>query len=198
MPRLKKADLIEGVVHVGTPVRLQVHAQPHADMATWLGTYRGATPGVFLAENATVRLDLENEVQPDALLRIAHERGGQSRVTEDDYLEGAPELVVEIAASSVSIDLHDKLRAYRRNEVQEYLVWRVLDEQVDWFQLSEGEYVPLQPDEEGLLQSRVFPGLRLDVEALLSGDLSRVLAVLHKGIVSKDHRAFLQRLTAGE
>ncbi|MEB3343019.1 Uma2 family endonuclease [Okeania sp.] len=46
---------------------------------------------------------------------------------KDGYVEGAPELIVEISASSASIDLHDKLKAYRSNQVQEYLVWRFYD-----------------------------------------------------------------------
>ncbi len=77
-------------------------------MICWLGVYKAATPGVGLADNATVRLDAENEPQPDALLRM--EIGGQSQITADDYLEGAPELIVEVAASSASYDLHEKLR----------------------------------------------------------------------------------------
>ena len=71
-----------------------------------------------------MRLDEDNEPQPDVLLRIEPDAGGQSRVSGDDYIEGAPELVVEIVASSTSVDLHDKLRAYRRNGVREYVVWR--------------------------------------------------------------------------
>src|SRR5438477_2413168 len=123
-----------------------------------------------LLDNATVRLDLDNEPQPDATLRIAPEAGGRSRISEDDYIEGAPELIVEIAASSASYDLHDKLHAYRRNGVQEYLVWRVRDQQIDWFVLTEGEYLPAIPDESGVIHSQVFPGLRLAVSALLADD----------------------------
>ena len=125
MPRLKKAELIEGVVYVGSPVRHDQHGQPDSDTHTWLGTYRRGDAGTTAANNTTARLDLDNEPQPDILLRIA--RGGHSQIGEDGYVEGAPELVVEIAASSASYDLHDKLRAYRRSGVQEYIVWRTLD-----------------------------------------------------------------------
>jgi len=75
---------------------------------------RSSYSGVDLNDN-TVRLDLDNEPQPDALLRI--EVGG-SRM--NDYIEGAPEFIAEVAASSAACDLHDKKRAYRRNGVQEY------------------------------------------------------------------------------
>lgn len=53
-------------------------------------------------------------------------------------MEGAPELVAEIAASSAAIDLGDKKRAYRRNGIQERIVWQVFDQKVDWFSLEEG------------------------------------------------------------
>jgi Uma2 family endonuclease len=196
MPYVKKAELIEGVVHMPSPVRLQSHAQPHGQVITWLGVYCAATPGIFLADNATVRLDLDNEPQPDALLRLAPDQGGQARVSDGDYLEGPPELIAEIAASSAAYDLHEKLRVYRRSGVQEYLVWRVGDRQVDWFSLSEGEYVPLRPDADGVLRSQAFPGLHLDVAALLEGDLARVLAVLQEGLETAEHAAFVEHLAA--
>ena len=128
MPHLKKAELIEGIVYMGSPLRIEQHGNPHAHIITWLGIYEALTPGVQTGDNCTVRLDAENEPQPDALLRI--KEGGQSTISEDGYVEGAPELIVEIAASTVSIDLRDKQRAYQRNQVQEYLVWRVYDQPI--------------------------------------------------------------------
>ena len=193
---IKKAELIEGVVHMPSPVHFAGHAEPHLAILTWLGTYCAVTPGVRAADNATVRLDLDNEPQPDALLRIEPQAGGRSRLSEDDYVEGAPELIIEIAASSATYDLHDKLRAYRRNGVQEYLVWRVYEEQFDWFVLTNDEYQPLTPDTAGLLHSRVFPGLRLAVEALLAGDTARVLAELQTGVGTPEHASFVERLQA--
>ena len=182
MPQLKKAELIEGVVYVASPVRIKHHGEPHGDIVTWLGLYKVATPGVMLGDNTTVRLDAENEPQPDALLRIDEFCGGQSRISEDDYIEGAPELIVEIAASSASYDLHDKMQAYRRNGVREYLVWLTQEQQFRWYILQEGQYVLQSPDELGILRSQVFPGLQLAVTALLAGDMQRVLAVLQEGI----------------
>src|SRR5262249_5685877 len=132
MPHLKKAELIEGVVFVPSPVRLNQHGSPQAALIGWLTNYWASTPGVQVRDNSTVRLDLDNEPQPDALMIVDPRRGGQVRVSPDDYVEGAPELVAEVAASSVSIDLNAKLLVYRRNQVREYLVWRVLDQAVDW------------------------------------------------------------------
>ena len=194
MPQPKKAELIEGVVYVASPVRVSRHGQPHSDIIGWLVAYRSATPSVMVCDNTTVRLDLDNEPQPDALLFIDEAKGGQSRISADDYIEGAPELIVEIAASSASYDLHDKLRAYRRNGVREYLVWLTQEKAFHWYVLRAGEYVQQAPDELGILYSQVFPGLQLAVEALLTGDMQRVLAVLQKGIVSETHRAFVQKL----
>lgn len=136
-----------------------------------------------------MRLDL---VQPDVLLRL--EQGGRSRIDAAGYVDGAPELVVEIAASSASYDLHDKLRVYRRNGVQEYVVWRVLDAELDWLVLRDGAYARLEPDEAGALQSALFPGLRLAVPALLAGDLAAVLATLQEGLASPEHATFVERL----
>jgi Uma2 family endonuclease len=182
LPQLKKAELIEGVVYVASPVRVNRHGQPHSDIIGWLVAYRSVTPGVMVCDNTTVRLDAENEPQPDALLRIDQAWGGQSRISEDDYIEGAPELIVEIAASSASYDLHDKRRAYQRNGVREYLVWLTQEQDFRWYVLQEGEYELQSPDELGILRSQVFPGLQLAVTALLAGDMQRVLAVLQEGI----------------
>lgn len=194
MPRIKKAELIEGVVYVASPVRATRHGRPHAKIMTWLGTYWVATPGVDLQDNTTVRLDADNEPQPDALLRLEPEVGGNSRISDDDYVEGAPELIAEIAASSASYDLNAKLNAYRRNGVQEYIVWQMYENRLDWFSLQEGRYVSLQPDEAGVIRSLVFPGLWLAVNALREGDLAQVLAVLQQGLQTAQHQAFVKRL----
>jgi Uma2 family endonuclease len=194
MPDLKKAELIEGVVYVPSPVRMHHHAEPHFDLISWLGHYEWATPGVIGADNASTRLDLENEPQPDAVLLIDPARGGQARVSADDYLEDAPELVAEVASSSVSYDLNAKFAVYRRNGVREYLVWRVWDRQVDWFVLRGRNYVRLRLDKTGLYRSKVFPGLWLDPAALVRGDTEALRAALQRGLASPEHAAFVARL----
>ena len=194
MPNLKKAELIEGVVYVASPVRAKQHGKPHARIMGWLIAYEAATPGVESLDNTTVLLDTDNEPQPDALLRI--ETGGQSRINKDDYVEGAPELIVEIAASSASYDLHEKLKVYRRNQVQEYLIWRVYDYQFDWFRLQQGEYIQLQPNADNIICSQIFPGLWLDKIALLGGDLGKVLTVVQQGLASPEHENFISKLSS--
>jgi Uma2 family endonuclease len=175
-------------------LRFRSHGQPHGRILTWLGNYEAITPGVALGVEPTVRLDLDNEPQPDAVLIIIPEAGGQTRISEDDYIEGPPELVVEIAASSVAIDLHGKKQAYRRNGVREYIVWQVLDQKLSWFSLEQGEYLELLPNEEGILKSRVFPGLWLAVNELLTGNMQVVLNVLQAGLQSVEHADFTHKL----
>jgi Uma2 family endonuclease len=195
MPWLKKAELIDGVVHMPSPVRIEEHGEEHAGLVTWLGVYRAATPGLQLADNSTVRLEGENEPQPDALLRLLPSYGGQSKTSADGYVEGAPELAAEVTSSSANYDLHDKLEAYQANRVLEYIVWRVLDKAIDWFVLRRGKYHRLALD-RGLYKSAIFPGLWLDPAALLRGDLAKVLAVVQHGISTEEHALFVSQLKA--
>jgi Uma2 family endonuclease len=192
MPHVKKAELIEGVVFMPSPVS-NPHSQSHSDLIGWLSYYRAFTPGIGSGDNGTLRLDLDNEPQPDAFLRILEMHGGQSRIDADGYVEGAPELVAEVAVSRVSIDMHQKLHVYRRNGVKEYVVWRVEDQAIDWFILRGGQFDPL-PLTSGLYQSETLLGLWLDPAALLAGDLARVFQVVQQGIASPERAAFVARL----
>lgn len=194
-PENFKAELIEGVVYVASPVRV-FHGTPHAALITWLGVYWTATPGVSAADNTTTRLDLDNEPQPDALLRI--QIGGTSTISDDGYIEGGPELVAEIATSSATIDLGAKKNAYRRNGVQEYLVWQTFENRLSWFRLEAEEFVLVEPDADGIIRSSSFPGLWLAVPALLDGNMIEVLNVLQAGIAVEAHQDFVQELAGRE
>jgi Uma2 family endonuclease len=193
---IKKAELIEGVVYVASALRHEQHGKPHSRVVTWLGVYQALTPGVDSSTEPTVRLDLDNEPQPDAVLSIQPSAGGQIRLSEDGYIEGAPELIVEIAASSVAIDTGSKKQAYRRNGVREYVIWQSYENQLEWFQLVEGDYVRLMPDQDGIIRSQVFPGLWLAVNDLLASNMVSVLEVLQAGVRSLEHQAFVQQLIA--
>lgn len=195
MPHLKKAELIEGVVYMAAALRFRSHGQPHGNLIIWLGNYKVATPGIELADNATVRLDRDNDPQPDVALFLSPTLGGQVQISEDDYIEGAPELIAEVAASSASYDLGDKKKVYRRNGVREYIVWQMFENKLDWFVLQDDEYIELAPDADGMIRSRQFPGLWLAVEALLAGDLVQVLAVLQQGLASPEHETFVEQLS---
>jgi hypothetical protein len=198
MPHLKKAELIEGVVYMPSPVRVRARGSPHADFMTWLGTYRARTPGVLVADNSSVRLDLESMPQPDGLMLVEPGFGGRAKIDADDFVVGGQELVAEIAASSSSIDLNAKKRVFHRNDVQEYVVWRVLEKAVDWFVQRQGDYDRLPLDSDGIYRSLVFPGLWLDAAALTRLDLARVLQVVQQGIASEEHEAFVERLRLAE
>lgn len=175
MPGLKKAELIEGIVYMASPVRADVHGIPHVDLATLLRVYATKHPGLIVADNATVRLDTLNEPQPDLLLMRTD---GQAHVDSDGYISGAPELIAEIAASTASYDLHQKKRTYLRAGVLEYLVWLADENRLVWWQLKDDEFVEIPADENGLITSATFPGLVIDSHALTSGDLASALAQL--------------------
>ncbi len=183
-----KAELIEGVVYVASPLRFSPHPEPHSRLVTWLGTYAAVTPYVSSGIEPTIRLDFDNEPQPDVVLRLDDSVGGKTQLTSDGYWEGAPELVAEIAASSASIDLGDKKQAYRRNGVQEYIVWQVYDNKLDWYSLTDGVYELLPPDDTGVIRSQVFPGLWLAVNALLDQNMAEVLQVVQNGLKSVEYQ----------
>lgn len=179
-----------------SPVRAVQHGIPHMRLITWLGVYQSATPGVDAADNSTLRLPAEdNEPQPDAMLFLL--RDGAAWIGADGYVEGAPELVAEVAATSAAEDTRTKRAIYQQSGVQEYLVWQVEAGQLDWWGLREGEYIALPMNEKGIISSRVFPGLWLDVPALLAGNLAQVLATLQQGVESAEHAAFVARLAGG-
>jgi Uma2 family endonuclease len=195
MPEVRNAQLIEGVVYMPSPVTFNQHGNPHFNVIGWLFGYALATPGVAGGDNATIRLDVGNAPQPDAFLIVLPGHGGQVRITEEGYIAGGPELIVEVSATSVSIDVNAKLDAYLRNGVGEYVVWRVLDRAIDWFVLRAGRFDRLTPGPDTLLRSEVLPGLWLDPAALIAGDLPAVARAAQLGIATAEHAEFVARLS---
>jgi Putative restriction endonuclease len=194
-PKVNKAELIEGVVYMPSPVRHGSHSKPHSILNAWIVHYAAKTPGLDgFGDNGTVRLDNDNEPQPDLYLMLPVRLGGQAKIDPDDYISGAPALVCEISGSSVSIDLHLKKTAYRRNGVQEYLVWRTEDSAIDWFSLVAGDFIPIAPESDGTLRSRVFPGLWLNPASVISADLPAVFALLDRSTSLPEHADFVKRL----
>lgn len=194
MPWLKKAELVEGIVYMPSPVRLRRHGRPHADLLWWMVSYSAATPGVEVADNASIRLDLDNEPQPGASMFTLPECGGQAQIDADDYLVGSPELVGEVSSSTVSIDLGLKRQVYRRNGVREYVVWRVGDDAIDWFVRRDSDFELLIPGTDGILRSECFPGLWLDAAGLRRRDLSAVRKVFEIGLATPEHSNFVKSL----
>jgi Uma2 family endonuclease len=198
MPNLKKAELIDGIVYMPSPVSLVYHGLPDALIHTWLGCYIASTSEVTMGANSTVRLSAEDIPQPDALLMILPEYGGGAQIGKDGFVGGAPELVVEIAGSSASIDLGAKLRLYHRAGIREYLVCITGEPKVEWRTWNDdtGDYDLLATSADETVQSRVFPGLWLDIPALLNRDAAKLLAKLQRGLASAAHREFRRRLGA--
>jgi Uma2 family endonuclease len=196
MPNHIKEELIEGVVQMSSGVRGTTHGIPHADLGGRVGSYRAYIAGTDSAVSSTLRLDLDNEPQPDVVLYIGSECGGRATIDRDNFIAAAPELVLEVAASSVSIELSDKKTAFRRNGVKEYIVWRVLDDEMDWFILRDSGYEQLPADAAGIVKSETFPGLWLDRPAMLRRDLAAVLRLLQQGLASSEHARFVASLQA--
>jgi Uma2 family endonuclease len=176
MPNVR-AELIDGVVYVSSPVKFHDHGRPQNDIGTLIGTFRASNAGeVDSCQDATFITDANDRVQPDGCV---FKLSGSAYIDDEDgYMHGSPEFVVEISASSATYDLHDKLDIYRRAGVREYLVWRVLNEAFDLFHLTGDNYVRIDPNPDGMLVSTVFPGLRIHTRALIEGDLATALAAL--------------------
>jgi Uma2 family endonuclease len=196
MPSLKHAELIGGIVYMPSPVSLP-HGDFHLPLSTWIGFYVAATPGCWGGVESTWLMGDRDVPQPDIALRILPEYGGQSRV-EGIYAVGAPELIVEVAASSRSRDLGAKLKLYERIGVREYLVAVAGKEQFLWHELTERGYRPLEPGADGIIRSRCFPGLWFDPAALWRNDLMLLLAILQQGIATAEHASFVARLAAAK
>lgn len=189
-----KAELLDGVVYImSSPVSTE-HGDPHGDLMTWLGVYKAHTPGTASGDNATVRLTETSEPQPDTNLRLREEYGGKAIVDEDRYLAGSPELLGEVSRSSVDYDRRLKLPIYRKAGVREFILWRVDDQEIDWFVLRNNNYERLISDANGIVRSETFPGLWLDVAAMVHGDMLTVLKVLQQGIDSPEHAKFVAEL----
>jgi Uma2 family endonuclease len=192
MPEHFRAELIGGVVYMASPLK-RSHATTQAECMRWLLTYNHATPGTEVPDGASVILGERSELQPDACLIIAPEKHGATRDV-DEYYVGPPELIVEVASSSESYDLHSKKADYEHGGVQEYVVVLIRQSKVVWFALRNGKYVELTPDASGIIRSEVFPGLWLDPVALLKRDATRVLAVVQQGFATPEHTAFVEKL----
>ena len=193
-PGREKFELIGGIVYMASPLR-----KPHSDyddeFGFELGLYRRATPGVEVLHNASVILGLTSEPQPDLGMRIVPEFGGQSRDTPDQpdqYIEGAPELLAEIAHSTFAMDMHQKKRDYQRAGVREYVVVCIEEQQLYWFNFKTGRL--LRPDTRGIYRSLVFPGVWIDGPAVLARKSARIARIVRQGLKSPEHAAFVKRL----
>jgi Uma2 family endonuclease len=194
MPPGTWAELINGVVSMSSPVG-PLHGGVHALASGWVFLYEVRTPGVRALLTPSTVMELDSETQPDVMLRVLQECGGQTRV-DDRFVWGAPELVVEVAHTSRVKDLGPKLEFYERAGVQEYVVIAIKPDEIRWFVHRDGSFVELQVGADDLYRSEVFPGLWLDPKALLADDVPRIAAVVEQGCATPEHAEFVARLAA--
>lgn len=192
-PSIKSAELIGGIVYMPSPVSVD-HGDMEGDVGGWLNTYKAFTPGTAGGHNTTSFL-LEDSPQPDLNLRLLPEYGGGSWA-QAKFLHGVPELLAEVCVSTAAYDLHQKYDLYEAAGIPEYLAVVVFEQEIRWHLLVDGCYQLLSPDADGLFRSRVFPGLWLDGQALLAGNLRQVLERLQAGLRSAEHEQFVAELTA--
>jgi Uma2 family endonuclease len=191
-PVNEKWELIGGIVYMASPLSWS-HGLFHQELNLILGVYKAGTPGVEVGDNATIILGEESEPQPDIAFRILREYGGQSQL-QGDYVQGAPELVAEVAFSSRAIDLNQKRADYERAGVLEYLVLAIEEQQLYWFHFASAKTI--KPNRQGVSRSMVFPGLWIDNSALLARNSKRLIEVVQLGLATREHAAFVKRLQA--
>jgi hypothetical protein len=196
-PEKVKVELIGGVVYFSSPLTLPsptrwAHGRYLPRVSAALSLYEAATAGVEAAGNATILLDEHNEPQPDLSLRIRDEYGGRSWVNAEEFVEGPPELLAEVAHSSRALDMHQKRESYEKAGVREYVVLCTEEGAFHWFDFAAGR--PIRPDRNGVARSRVFPGLWIQVGALLTHDTRRLIDAVQQGLASRAHAAFVKRL----
>lgn len=177
-PDIRRAELVLGVVYVASPVRSDLHGDPVGLVSFWLNAYAVDMPDLRDSTDGTVLIRPDTELQPDVFLYWNPPRGHGARLNPNGYITGTPDLIVEVAASSASYDLHDKKETYRIAGVPEYIVWRTVDGVIDWFRLRDGNYQSVEPDEQGTIESSTFPGLRLNLPAMIAGNRRRLLVDL--------------------
>jgi hypothetical protein len=194
MPPGTRAELIDGVVHMPSPVG-RAHGRAQVPVIVWLDYYAEKTPGVEVLDNATTILGWKSEPQPDALLRILPEFGGRTH-DERGFIRGAPELIAEVARATRYVDLGPKLADYEQAGILEYVVRALGPDEVLWYEQDRGRLDRRSPGDDGLYRSTSFPGLWLDPLALIRGDRRRLRAVIDLGCATPEHAAFVARLAA--
>jgi Uma2 family endonuclease len=188
------AELIGGVVYVSSPVK-NLHGIVSGNAITWLNLYKFQTPGLMAGQDISTVLDDDNEVQPDAMMCILPDRGGQTTVI-NGLIHGAPELVIEVSWSSKAIDLGVKRIEYEKARAREYLVFAIDPDEVFWHVLEADRLVRSAADPDGIYRSKVFPGLWLNPMALYADDGPAMVATLERGLASQEHARFLGELEA--
>ncbi|MBI2761360.1 MAG: Uma2 family endonuclease [Chloroflexi bacterium] len=172
-PDIHKAELIAGVVYIGGRVPA-AHGTAHAHLGGWFGVYAAGHRDVEVSIRPSLIISDDSEVQPDVVMFRTIGARTRMRHTPDGYLEGTPDLIAEIAMSDAAYDFYDKKEVYRAAGVPEYIVWDSYNNRLRWFRLRIGAFEVVTPSSGGFVESAIFPGLRLNVPALLADDMAAV------------------------
>ena len=204
-----KAELVEGVVFMASPLSRR-HGTRHVKFGSILSLYEDATPGVEAADNTSVVCTGLAESQPDLYMRVRRDHGGRSRTfsqvegvrvesdDDGDHLTTGPEFVLEVAKSSLTLDLNGKRRDYRAGGVEEYVVADIQNRRLVWFHFAAGTDAAAPVPEDGVVRSRSLPGLWLDGPALFRGDGLTARKTLDAGLATPEHAVFIERLAAAK
>ncbi len=191
-PKHVKFELIGGIVYRAAPVPWY-HNTYRSAVNFVLGLYLAGTPGIELGANATIILGEQSEPQPNLALRLLPEYGGRSKLNDEQYLEGAPELLAEIAYSDRVLELHEKKQDYQQAGALEYVVLDIENQELYWFDFRSNAVIAPR---QGVYRSRAFPGLWIDAPALLALDSTRLVTVVRQGLAHRSHTVFVKRLEA--
>ena len=194
-----RVEYVNGVVRMMPPPNFAGHTHPIRVMQGLLSAYTRQTPGVIDYTESGVTLPVEEtsaDVSPDLCLVVQPGRGGQMSVDDAGYFVGPPELVVEVANSSLSYDLGEKRDLYEAAGVQEYLVHATRERRLLMMRRDGDRFRTVMPDADGVLASRIFPGLVFDTAAIIADDIAAAEATLDRVMQSPEVAAAHQNLVA--
>jgi hypothetical protein len=189
-----RAELVDGIVYLKIPKPVRLRRRPRLSLSVWLGAYEAETEGVQIAMHATNILIDRNETHPYQTVIVDPALGGRTSINADDFVEGGAELLVEIAERSCSLPYHKKFEQYQKANVREYIIVNLESRNFNWFTNTANGFQPIKPNADGIMKSRVLPGLWLDREATLNDNNKRVRAVLDSGLASPEHAKFVTKL----
>ena len=197
MPPGTRAELINGVVYMPSPVASRARSCPWSRI--WLARLLfGEHP--WYRDTDRYLDDPELPERAPARCAVAHscpEYGGRSRDSKG-YIHDAPELVVEVSKATRYVNLGPKLEDYERAGVLEYIVRAVEPDEVFWFVLRNGRFDDLEPGTDGIYRSEVFPGLWLHPVAAPGGRHASGFAPwFDLGCATPEHAAFVARPGGG-
>ena len=195
MPDSLKAELIEGTVYLMSPPVSNEHSEPHFDLIFWLGLYCFASVGVAGADNGILRSTwtMSRSLMHffESSLNLADSRARAPTTTLRDARTGCGNRREQCKLRPSRKT--ERLSPQRSSRIRCLACVRQGNRLVHF---CDGTYEHLEPGADGVLRSRVFPGLALDATAFLNGDMARVNTVMQESLKSPEHAAFVERLKA--